>query len=125
VVAIRQAVGSRAMVCGFLHEGGMWRLGAVTSAVEPGAPSILMMKQHGQEPLVTVYCSIESCDRAFLRFTDGCVNDGYQFMGQVEIPLPDLLFDPMDHGSVAVMNRWADQLLRSASFKLEPQNWMM
>ena len=68
------------MVCGFLHEGGMWRLGAVTSAVEPGAPSILMMKQHGQEPLVTVYCSIESCDRAFLRFTDGCVNDGYQFM---------------------------------------------
>jgi hypothetical protein len=125
MAAIRQVVGDRAMVCGFLHEGGMWRLVAVTAAVEPNAPSILMMKQHGQEPLVTVYYSIEVCDRAFLRFTDGCVSDGYQFMGQVEIPLPDLLFDPMDHDSVAVMEQWANQLLRSASFKLEPQNWML
>ena len=121
MVAIRQAVGDRAMVCGFLHEGGGWRLVAVTAAVEPHAPSILMMKQHGQKPLVTIYYSTESCDRAFLRYTDGCASDGYQLMGQLEVPLPDLLFDPMDHGSVAVMERWANQFLRSASFELERQ----
>ena len=122
MVAIRQGVGETAMVCGFTHKNGGWRLAAVTAAEYPGAPSILMTKEHGQETIVKVYYSVVACDRAFLRLVDRCTEDGFQHMGQVEMLLPDLLFNPEVDDSVAVMERWADQLLRSASFKLVRQH---
>jgi hypothetical protein len=111
-----------ALVCGFTHENGGWRLVAVTSAASQKDPSTLMTKEHGSEPQVTFYGTVGGCDEAFIAYTDMCLTDGYEFMGQVEAALPPLVWESAAQNGVTVVKDWADKFLRSASFELEREN---
>ena len=122
MAVIRQAMGE-ALVCGFTRADGMWQLVAVTSADSPGSPSFLITKTHGQEPLVTIYYTTEACDHEFIRVVDECMLDGYEPHGQVVVPLTPMDWDPVAERGFAGVEKWANKLLRSASFEIEHQVW--
>ena len=103
-----------ALVCKFTRVDGMRLLVGVTSSKPLTGMSVLLSKINDGEPVVRVFKSAEGCDLRFTRLVDRYLEDGYEFDGQVEIPVPPLELESSHWEGRAGAREWAEEVLNPA-----------